>query len=62
MDFELRGSDPWYVRRSLEYDPYASKHSGGRQPKRNSAAERKRRWANARIARARVNNWPRGRS
>jgi len=55
MDFELRGSDPWYVRRSREFDPFASKHSGG------SKKKAKRKSHEGRVARAITNNWPRGR-
>ena len=56
---------PWYERRSEENDParknlglWGSKHERGRQPKRYSDAKRVRK--NARAARARTFNWPRG--
>lgn len=54
---EISRKEPWYVRRSREFDPYKSKHAGGdrlRKPGRKSKE--------GRVARARVNNWPRGRS
>jgi len=49
---------PWYKRRGS----ISSKHALGRQPKHSSMVRRVRKNAhkNARIARAKTFNWPRG--